>query len=189
MTFHKPMNTSIMRKNISYITLACAALLTVSCALPINLVHRKERKSTPVQYGTATADTANTATIPWRTFFADPYLIALIDSALKNNQELNIVLQEINIAQYEVRARKGAYLPYIGVGAGAGVEKVGRYTSQGANDANTDIKPGVRTPEVLGDFVVGVNASWEVDIWKRLRNAKKRRCITISLRWKAKTLW
>ena len=31
------------------------------------------------------------ATINWREYFADPQLIALIDTALRHNQELNIV--------------------------------------------------------------------------------------------------
>ncbi|MFL5752253.1 MAG: TolC family protein, partial [Bacteroidia bacterium] len=77
-----------------------------------------------------------------------------------------------NIAKNEVRARKGQYMPFIGVGAGAGIEKVGSYTSQGANDANTEIMPGKKFPDPLPNYLVGVTASWEVDIWKKLRNAK-----------------
>src|SRR5690606_34038940 len=46
-------------------------------------------------------------------------------------------------------------------------------TSQGANDANTDIKPGEEFPEPLPDFMVGAYAHWEIDIWKKLRTGKK----------------
>jgi NodT family efflux transporter outer membrane factor (OMF) lipoprotein len=113
------------------------------------------------------------AAIPWRQYFKDPNLVNLIDTALKNNQELMITLQEIEIAKNDVRIKKGAYLPTVGVRAGAGVEKVGRYTSQGAGDATTEIKPGKETPDPLGDFVVAAYANWEVDIWKKLRNSKK----------------
>ena len=35
------------------------------------------------------ADTTSSASIDWKTFFDDPNLIALIDTALENNQELN----------------------------------------------------------------------------------------------------
>ncbi len=108
----------------------------------------------------------------WKGFFADADLAALIDTALVRNQELNIALQEIAITRNEVRARKGEYLPSVALRAGAGVEKVGRYTSQGANDANTEIKEGKEMPEPLGDFLIGAFASWEVDIWHKLRNAK-----------------
>lgn len=132
--------------------------------------------STPVPeaFGIAKAqDTTNTSTVKWNEFFKDQNLVDLIDVALKNNQELNMTLQEIEIAKNDIRVRKGLLLPAVGVRAGAGVEKVGRYTSQGAGDATTEIKPGVETPDPLGDFTIAAYANWEVDIWKKLRNSKK----------------
>ena len=132
--------------------------------------------STPVPeaFGIAkTQDTTNTSTVKWNEFFKDQNLVDLIDVALKNNQELNMTLQEIEIAKNDIRVRKGLLLPTVGVRAGAGVEKVGRYTSQGAGDATTEIKPGVETPDPLGDFTIAAYANWEVDIWKKLRNSKK----------------
>ena len=128
----------------------------------------------PESFSTAASrDTTNTATVKWNEFFKDQNLVDLIDVALKNNQELNMTLQEIEIAKNDVRVRKGLLLPSVGVRAGAGVEKVGRYTSQGAGDATTEIKPGVETPDPLGDFTIAAYANWEVDIWKKLRNSKK----------------
>lgn len=128
----------------------------------------------PQSFGAAaTQDTTNTAAIKWNEFFKDQNLVDLIDVALKNNQELNMTLQEIEIAKNDVRVRKGLLLPQVGIRAGAGVEKVGRYTSQGAGDASTEIKPGVETPDPLGDFTIAAYANWEVDIWKKLRNSKK----------------
>lgn len=120
-----------------------------------------------------TKDTANASTILWHNFFKDKNLVDLIDVALKNNQELAITLQEIEIAKNDIRVRKGALLPTVGLGAGAGVEKVGRYTSQGAGDASTEITPGNEFPEALQDYKLAAYAHWEVDIWKKLRNSKK----------------
>jgi NodT family efflux transporter outer membrane factor (OMF) lipoprotein len=113
------------------------------------------------------------AEVRWRTFFTDTNLVKLIDTALKNNQELNITLQEVEIAGNEILARKGEILPNVGLQAGAGFEKVGRYTSQGAGDASTEIKPGKEVPDVLPDYMIGLYAHWEADIWKKLHNAKK----------------
>jgi len=128
----------------------------------------------PESFGIAKVqDTINTSTVKWNEFFKDQNLVDLIDVALKNNQELNMTLQEIEIAKNDIRVRKGLLLPTVGVRAGAGVEKVGRYTSQGAGDASTEIKPGVETPDPLGDFTIAAYANWEVDIWKKLRNSKK----------------
>ncbi|MFB9076773.1 TolC family protein [Flavobacterium procerum] len=128
----------------------------------------------PESFGNAkNLDTINTASIKWKDFFKDQNLNELIEIALKNNQELNITLQEIEIAKNDIRVRKGLLLPTAGIRAGAGIEKVGRYTSQGAGDATTEIKPGVETPDPLPDFTVAAYANWEVDIWKKLRNSKK----------------
>ncbi|MGV3636427.1 MAG: TolC family protein, partial [Flavobacteriales bacterium] len=120
-----------------------------------------------------TADTTTSAAAPWQRFFTDPALRSLIDTALANNQELNIFLQEVEIARNEVRARKGEYLPFVDIGAGAGVEKVGEFTRNGAVERSLDIAEDTRFPEPLPDFLVMARASWEVDIWKKLRNAKK----------------
>ena len=132
---------------------------------------RELSNNLPDQYKDET-DTTNSSRMNWREYFTDPNLIALIDTALANNQELNITLQEIEISRNEVMARKGEYLPSVGVGAGAGMDKVGRYTRNGALEATTDIEPGKEFPEPLGDYMLGAYASWEVDIWKKLRNAK-----------------
>ena len=150
---------------------ACMALTLLACK-NLAIVNKTESKSVPASYTNST-DSINTAKTQWKDFFKDPQLASLIDSALKKNQELNIVLQEIQIAKNEVRARRGAFLPFMNAGLGAGVEKVGRYTSQGASDATNQIMPGKEFPDPLQNYVFGVNASWEIDIWKKLRNAKK----------------
>src|SRR5690606_13685232 len=61
----------------------------------------------------------------------------------------------------------GEYLPKVSAGLGAGVEKVGRHTSQGVSDEAHGV------PEHLGDFRFGLSGSWEIDIWKKLRNSTK----------------
>ena len=147
-------------------------LAVVSCA-PAN-VPLAENKTVPESFDTSKGtDTTNTSTTPWRTYFKDPNLVNLIDIALKNNQELLITIQEIEIARNDIRVKKGLLLPSVGIGAGAGIEKVGRYTSQGAGDASTEIKPGKEMPDPLSDFKLAAYAHWEVDIWKKLHNSKK----------------
>ncbi len=147
------------------------SLLTTACSIP-RLALKSENKSVPTSYSNS-QDSTNIGKTPWRDYFTDPYLYALIDTALHNNQELNITLQEIQIANNEVLARKGAYLPFVNLGGGTGIEKVPRYTSKGASDALTEIRPGKETPEVLPNNYLGAFATWEVDIWHKLRNARK----------------
>ncbi len=152
-------------------TLCFASLLFAGCKAPA-LVQAPQPKITPSTFGN-NSDTANSGSIQWKQFFGDKYLASLIDTALKNNQELFITLQEIEIAKNEVRSRHGAILPRVEAGGGIGVDKVGRYTSQGAGDASTEIKPGQEVPEWLPDYRIGAVATWEVDVWKKLRTAKK----------------
>lgn len=153
------------------IAVIISLFVLVGCKTP-QIATNESKLQIPDSYNT-NLDTTNTSKTPWRTFYKDKNLNELIDIALSNNQELSIVLQEIEIAKNDVRVRKGALLPMIGIGAETGVEKVGRYTSQGAGDATTEIMPGKEFPEPLNDFKLAAYAHWEVDVWKKLRNSKK----------------
>ncbi|WP_436486570.1 TolC family protein [Chitinophaga sp. ARDCPP14] len=146
-------------------------LAIASCRVPASLPSA-ENRSVPGSYN-GNGDTTNTAAIEWRNFFTDKNLADLVDTALKNNQELMVTLQEVEIARNDIRFRQGALLPTVTARAGVGVEKVGRYTSQGAGDASTEITPGKEMPDPLTDLSIGAYANWEVDIWKKLHNAKK----------------
>lgn len=110
--------------------------------------------------------------IKWSDYFQDENLVALIETALNNNQELNVVLQEIEISNNEVLERSGEYLPFVNVGVATELDKPGRYTRAGAVEHELEIEPGREFPEPLGNIFLGATASWEVDIWKKLRNAK-----------------
>jgi len=156
---------------LHYVCITFIIIVFSSCK-SLKIQNRSENNKVPLSYDTST-DSANIALIHWKDYFLDNYLTQLIDSALINNQEVNIVLQEIQVNKNEVRAKKGEYLPYVGAGADLGIEKVGRHTSQGASDENTEIAPGVHTPEILPNYTFGVYATWEIDIWKKLRNSRK----------------
>jgi len=130
-------------------------------------------KDLPENYAQQLTDSVNSAQLKWKDFFEDEYLVALIDTALANNQELRIMMQQIDVAQNEVKARKGEYLPFIDYGVSAEVEKVGEYTRNGAVEKNLDVKEGEEFPEPLTDYSAGLFATWELDVWKKLRNSKK----------------
>src|SRR6478736_679179 len=125
----------MQNKIVKYIGIIGLSLIYSACSVP-TVVQKKENKNVPVSYKDS-QDTVNVAKIKWKEFFTDPNLVALIDTALRNNQELNIILQDIKIAQNEVRARKGAYLPFVTGGGIVGVEKTPRFTRNGSVDANS----------------------------------------------------
>ena len=170
MKLKKTMKTN---KNWKYSFIAGTLILlsVAGCKTP-GLVEKNANTKVPEEY-TTIQDTVNSGKITWKTYFKDANLQALIEEALKNNQELNITMQEIEISKNEIRTRKGEYLPFVGLKAGAAVDKRARYTNIGAMEATTEIRPGEEMPEPLNDFNLGLYANWELDIWKKLRNAKK----------------
>jgi multidrug efflux system outer membrane protein len=71
-----------------------------------------------------------------------------------------------------VLARKGEYLPFLDVGVAAEVEKVGEYTRNGAVEESLEIRPGEQFPQFFPNYQPTILASWEIDVWKKLRHAK-----------------
>ena len=136
------------------------------------LTHTVEKRDLPANYQGVGTDSTSIAQLNWKDYFADTLLQSLIDSALVRNQELNIMRQEIYIAQNEIRARKGEYLPFVGITANADVDKPGGYTWQGSIEKNVEITKGPDVPASLSNLGFGLTASWELDVWKKLRNAK-----------------
>ncbi|MEQ8231681.1 MAG: efflux transporter outer membrane subunit [Gammaproteobacteria bacterium] len=158
--------------------IACAALAATlqGCSLmppsPSTLDGTSVAPAIPAEFP-AGAEAQNSASLAWRDFFDDPHLAALIDTALANNQEMSILLQEIEISKSEVTARTGEYLPSVRLRGGIGIDKVGEYTREGAVEENLEVAPDKEFPEPLADFKLAAELSWEVDIWNKLRNAKK----------------
>ncbi|QJD79769.1 TolC family protein [Spirosoma rhododendri] len=173
-----------MFKRIATIGLGVVGLSVAftACKTPA-LVVKNENRAVPVNYNTRTGeDSLNTGLMQWQQFFTDPNLDSLISQALRNNQELNITTQELTLAQNEANARRGEYMPFVGLRAEAGVDRPGRYTLQGATEEALTIRDR-KIPDPLSNFAIGGVASWEVDIWRRLRNARQ----SAILRYQAST--
>ena len=141
-----------------------------ACKTPA-ITGKKENKATPAAYNNS-QDTTNAGNIQWRNYFKDPLLVALIDTALRNNQELNIAMQEIEINKNEVMARKGEYLPFLHLRGNAAIIKEGEYTWNGISEKSLKANPD-GAPKYIGNFIGGTYFSWELDVWNKLHNAKK----------------
>lgn len=167
------MNTTLRNSLLAAIALS---FILTGCKTPAASVMKDNLKSAlPANFGQDTAQdsTQNSGITPWREFFTDPALVSLIEEALRNNQDLLIALQEIEIAKSDVMTKRGNLVPSIGYNAGIGMSKAGRYTSEGAGNATTEIKPGKSMPDPLMDFQAGLTLDWEIDIWNKLRTEKK----------------
>lgn len=162
--------------NYKFLMLSALSVLLFSCKAPMATVKTNNVKdSIPQSFSNAGLQdsTKNSAITPWREFFTDTHLISLIEEGIKNNQDLLIALQEIEMAKGDVTIAKGNALPSFGYTAGVSVDKEGRYTSAGAGNATTEMESGKAIPDPLMDYQAGVTASWEADIWGKLKAGKK----------------
>ena len=114
----------------------------------------------------------NSAHVGIDEFFNDPILTNLIGEGLAGNQQLKILAENIQIADNEILKRRGAYLPFVGIGAGARMDQYSSYTLLGADNAQNTLPGGHHFPTPLPDFLTAANVTWQVDIWRQLRNAR-----------------
>lgn len=97
-------------------------------------------------------DSITIASIPWRTFFTDTHLQAIIATGLARNTELGIARLQVEEAQAVLRNARLSYLPAVSLTPQAGVNRYNGETKKTYN--------------------IGATASWEVDIFGRITNAK-----------------
>lgn len=131
------------------------------------------KKEMPASFQNKKHTSTSIASINWRQYFADTHLLKLIDNALSNNFDLQTALQRIEISRSSVKLANGALLPHVSFNVGGGVRKFGLYTMDGAGNATTDITPGQIVPVNLPDMYIGLQSSWEIDIWGKLQNQRK----------------
>lgn len=111
-------------------------------------------------------DTVTDGTIRWQEFFTDPQLVELIETALKNNFDLLTAVQRIEMARADYAVAQGALFPSLrGVMSG----DVGNLNQNMVeiNDQDQQLN------DMQEEYFVGLQSSWEADLWGKLRNQKK----------------
>ncbi|MFT3712900.1 MAG: efflux transporter outer membrane subunit [Archangium sp.] len=153
--------------------LSALALLVTGCTAFDPVVIREQEKLPDVYAALeALPDAGTAAQLDWSTWFGDPQLEALVLEALHHNQTLAMAAERVELSRSNVTRTTGALFPRLDIGVGAGVRKFGLYTMDGAGNATTDILPNQRVPVNLGDFALSLQASWEADLWGKLRHQK-----------------
>ncbi len=135
-----------------------AAALLCSCNLYKNY-ERPADISTDNLYGSQTGAGEETATglgdQPWRTVFTDPALQALIEKGLAQNTDMKTAALQIEEAEAALKAARLAFLPNL---------ILGPQGSLNGFDWGAPTKA----------YTLPAVASWQVDIFGSIRNAKKR---------------
>jgi NodT family efflux transporter outer membrane factor (OMF) lipoprotein len=158
------------KKRAPAIALACSVLLVLPSCIPSL---RKAAPAPPVpQDFNGLNSPENSSQLRIEEFYTDPMLIRLIDQALVGNQELRILNENLRITSNEIQARIGAYLPFLTAGGGASLNKVSSFTLEGAAIRDDEFRPGMFFPNPYGNFLLGFNLFWQIDVWRQLRNAR-----------------
>ena len=136
------------------ILILCAAVAFTSCG--IYKPYTRPEVQTDGLYGDAeTADTATIGNIAWQEMFTDPQLQVLIEQALANNTDLQSAHWRVKEAEATLKSARLAYLPSF------------NFAPQGAI-SSFDNKNTTKT------YNIPVTASWEIDIFNRLTNSKRK---------------
>jgi len=99
--------------------------------------------------------------VKWREFFTDDRLRSVIELALANNRDLRVAALNIERAQALYRIQRAAQIPTLSAQASANAyRQPASMSSKGQ-------------PETIGQINVGLGtASWEVDLFGRIRSLK-----------------
>lgn len=161
-----------MKVHTAIILLGLGVFAVSSCIGTLPNSRIKEQQI-PTIYPNPQNTSASSASISWRTYFNDSLLTGLIDTAINGNIDLALAIQRVEIARAQVTQTSGRLLPEVTMGTSAAIRKFGRYTMDGAGNISTDMTPGKIVPIHLPDYFIAPMASWEVDIWGKLKAQKK----------------
>lgn len=147
-------------KKTNIIIIAFAALSLTGCKSLYGNYERPDVKTSgivrdPVDDKGALAGSSDFGNLPWRSVFTDPQLQTLIEKALENNPDLLNAALNIDIAEQQLRASKLAFLPSVVFAPNGSISHFGTHTSS------------------TQAYTLPVTASWDVDLFGKLRSQKK----------------
>lgn len=158
-------------KQLLNIYLLTAFMFLMACK-STEKIQQPEFKKLPLSY-TRSNDSINISMLSWKQFFNDSDLITLLDIAVRNNPDAFMAIQKIKAAEAKVYFSKNRMLPDLNAVISGSQRKFGLYTMDGAGNASTEILPGHIVPVDLPDYYIGLQSSWEIDIWGKLKNRKR----------------
>lgn len=117
------------------------------------------------------------ASINWEEFFQDSTLNALIDSALVGNFDMQKTAKQIEIANESFLQSKANFLPSLNSNPARFTREYysENFNNYGSNRSRRNHPDGVPTTLYTENlaYAVTLQASWEVDIWGKLRWQKE----------------
>ncbi len=139
-------------------TLTIILLVMGSCKMGKN--YSRPEMNSPQEFRFSEGDTTFNNSLKWWAVFDDPILDTLIKTALENNYDVLATAEKVQAAMFQLSIQKAELLPKFGV------------TGQ-AQRGNFNF---MKTDSPTNNFVIGAQASWELDFWgkyRRLNEAAK----------------
>ena len=140
---------------------ACTAALLLAVPLSACMVgpdYQRPQIDVPAAWRLGATEAAEISNIAWWDQFQDPVLSDLVRTALANNKDLEIATANVDQAFAQFNIVRSTQFPQVTAGASAARERP---------SANAPL-PGGRT---FNDYTVNLSASFELDVWGRLRRA------------------
>lgn len=143
-----------LRRSIAFIL----ALLLAGCAVGPD--YQRPSMDMPPSFRFEEKDARDTANTEWWKAFQDPVLDALIAEALANNRDVRIAAANVELAAGVLTQTRSPFFPQLSYTAAAARERVGLPSEL---DRLGSLENPRNSFEVLG------GASWEIDLWGRIR--------------------
>jgi outer membrane protein, multidrug efflux system len=143
-----------------FIVLASAGLLA-GCAVGPDYKRPLTTPPETFRGQTGPAEAASLADLPWWEVFRDATLQELLQTALANNYDLRVAVARVEQARALAARARGEFLPAIGYEG-----NIGR--ARGAEFGAITVLPGAPV-STESAFLGLITASWEPDIWGRIR--------------------
>jgi len=147
------------------------ALLALLAGCAVGPDYQRPALDTPATFrasATETADpsvTNSLADLDWWQVMDDPQLRLYIAEALTNSWDIRIAAARVLQAEAAARVTRSQLFPTVGAGADWA-------TTRASEDGATTIPAGVNPQREFGS-VYGAMASYEVDLWGRIRRANE----------------
>ncbi|RKR04648.1 NodT family efflux transporter outer membrane factor (OMF) lipoprotein [Flavobacterium sp. 90] len=157
-----------MKNYITKIVMIAILITTIiSCKVSKDIETPKDAFPENFRSASVSKDTTSIGDVEWKNFYTEKDIIQLIDSAVARNNDLQIAVKNIEIAQYRFTQSKWGNVPQVNLNVSAS-------TSNPSDNSFT----GKNLGQALGqnhidDYSAGATLSWEADIWGKIKNQKK----------------
>lgn len=141
-------------------------LITTAFSCTVGKNYQRPNLNLPEQYpGTAASDTS--IDMDWRSFLGDSTLVTMIDRALKGNFSLQLAMKRLEEANAYVKQTRVQNVPVLDAQVSASS------SLPSDNSLNGKSLQSVTSDEHIEDYSLGLSASWEVDVWGKIRRMKE----------------